>query len=193
MVDLRGVALLLGRHVGDGAERHVRHRQAHALLLDPRDAEVGDLEHAVAVEQQVLRLHVAVDDAGGVGHLEARAQLGAGPQRLVQVDGRADEALSDGAALEVLHHHVGTLDVVDELVQAHQVRVGQASQRARLLGEARAHDAVDDGLGGHHLDGAPQVEPLVPAQVDAGHAAAAEAPGHCVAIADVVGRHLRRT
>ena len=62
---------LLGAHVGGRAERHagLGHAAAAGLLHGEGDAEVGD-EGAAVVQEDVLGLDVAVDDALAVGVVE---------------------------------------------------------------------------------------------------------------------------
>ena len=68
MVDIGGLGLL-GRHVLGGAERT---RGVRAHLPDRRgDAEVGEV-HAIALDEDVAGLHVAVDQPAFVGVIERR-------------------------------------------------------------------------------------------------------------------------
>src|SRR6185503_1502002 len=59
---------LLGRHVG-------RRARAQRLARRPGEAEVGDPDLAAAVEHDVRRLQIAVDDAAVVRRGESRANL----------------------------------------------------------------------------------------------------------------------
>ena len=58
---------LLGGHVLRGAADHPGRGELVRAIQHPRDAEVGEVDALVLVEQDVLGLHVAVDDALGVG------------------------------------------------------------------------------------------------------------------------------
>ena len=74
---------LLRRHVGEGADDVPRPRE-HVLAEQPRDPEVRELGHAVAVGRRlrhdhVLGLDVAVDDPAPVGMREGRAEHRADP------------------------------------------------------------------------------------------------------------------
>ena len=64
---------LLGRDVVGRAEHAAVGRQP-VLVERARDAEVGDLRRALLVDEDVLRLDVAVDDAALVGGARARAR-----------------------------------------------------------------------------------------------------------------------
>ena len=77
-VDLGGSAGLLGAHVCRGADHHVLAREPIALGLmdDLGDPEVGE-QQVVGLDQQVLGLDVAVDDALGVEEAECLADFAA--------------------------------------------------------------------------------------------------------------------
>ena len=68
-----GAEKLFGRHVMRRAEHVADLRQVGRL--DARDAEVADLDAAVAVDEDIRRLDVAVHDAFGVGMADAVEQL----------------------------------------------------------------------------------------------------------------------
>ena len=71
----RLAAGLLGAEVVDRPER--RAGQRHLGLGErPGDPEVGDLDPAVAADQHVARLDVAMDDAARVGRVERPRDLG---------------------------------------------------------------------------------------------------------------------
>jgi hypothetical protein len=76
-VELRLAERLLGTHVRRGAERRAGHREPLVLLGRPRDAEVGDHRaSALAVEQHVVGLHVAVHHAARVRVAQPVGDLG---------------------------------------------------------------------------------------------------------------------
>ena len=101
-VELALAHRLLGAHVLRRAERHpgLGHPGA-GLAGGERDAEVGD-ERAAVVEQDVLRLDVAVDDAVPMGVVERARDLGGDP------DGLADRQLL------LAGHPVAERDALDE-------------------------------------------------------------------------------
>ncbi len=86
VVDLERLLHLLGGHVAQRAdhllgagERGVRRHRPQEL----GEAEVGDLDVAPAVEKDVLRLDIPVDDPLIVGVLERFADLRDDPERLL--------------------------------------------------------------------------------------------------------------
>jgi len=110
----------------DGASAHLlrRHVVAGAVLRHPRvgltrDAEIQNLQNAVAIEHQVFRLDVAMDDAGRVRVREARAQVFDERQPAWQRNGRRLDDALQGLAGDVLHRHQGTALLVFADVENH--------------------------------------------------------------------------
>ena len=71
---------LLGCDIADGPDQHPGLRLL-ARALGAGQTEVGDLDLPVVGEQDVLRLHVAMDQAGPVGRAERREDRLHGLQR----------------------------------------------------------------------------------------------------------------
>ena len=69
---------LLGAHVAQGAD-HVAGDGERIAAADVREPEVGDVDRAVRIEQQIGRLNIAVNDAELVRML--RASAACKPQR----------------------------------------------------------------------------------------------------------------
>ena len=193
-------AVLVGARVDPGAGellgRHVRRRPddraglrvvaagddagvAAALRgVQAGDAEVGDAHAPVGADEDVVRLDVAVDDAGAV----RRRQAGAGLQEHRDDLRPASRALGQparhGRALDELHGQVHRALVEIGLVQGDDVGVDELGQRARLAQGARV-GRLGAGLGGgrlaaHDLQGHPAVELRVVGGVDDAHAAGAQ-------------------
>ncbi len=145
-----GVALrLLGGQVRRGAEHGARLRRGlgaeHA-----RDAEVHDLDRAVARDHDVAGLDVAVDHALCVRRRDRRRDL---LRDLGRLNGGGLAAgrheLGEGAALDELHDDVLRVVVCAGVVHAHDVRLVQARGRLRLTAEtvARSSCRVRTGAG----------------------------------------------
>ena len=94
MIRLRGVRRLLRRHVSRRAQhavlreaRRIRHGNSgsgiEAGAHDARDAEVRDLHTACLIQQQVLRLDVAMHDAVVMRELQRLADRRHNGQRLL--------------------------------------------------------------------------------------------------------------
>ena len=128
---------LLGRHVVRRPEELPRRRQTRAV--DLRDPEVRDLHGAVVREDDVRRLHVAMHDAPAVrvveGVPDARHDLG---DPVVRKRHLVLQDLLEVLALDVLHRDEGRpgLHLLSDVVNRHDVRVGQCSRRLRLPEEA---------------------------------------------------------
>lgn len=105
-----------------------------------RQSEIGELEHAVLVDQQVLRLEVAVDDA-------VRVAVGQALEQLVRV--RLHEAGREGARVHVLFQ-VEVQELKDE--EQAGVRVHNVQQRDDVgVAQLAQQRDLADGGGGHAL------------------------------------------
>ena len=96
---------LLGTHVGWGAERHagLGHPGAAGAARGERDAEVGD-DCATIVQEDVLRLDVAVDHSVAMGIVERAGDLGRYAYCIAERELLlAGEARAEGLALDVGH------------------------------------------------------------------------------------------
>ncbi len=125
---------LLGREVLRGA--HDRPGLGHVRGAGQRDAEVGDLRAVLGVDDHVVRLEVAMDDAalvrelGRAKDLDAEVDRAGGQQRPVLRDD-----LLQRAALEMLHRDVVGAVPLTAVVHRHDVRVLQAGGTRRLAPE----------------------------------------------------------
>lgn len=144
----------LGRKVVRGAAEgpcDVRH------LLG--EAKIGDLEVAVAVEQQVLGLQVTVDDVVRVQVVQGQGDLGG-----VELGDGVGEALGLAqqtkqlAALDKVHDHVQVLAVLEGAPQGDEEGVLDLLQHAALVVGVLDLLHLDDLRLLEHLDG---VEALV--------------------------------
>ncbi len=168
----------LGGEVGDRPDQDPPGRGVLRLGVDrARQAEVGDLDPAVVGEQDVLRLHVTVQDAGVVGGREGgehRLDHRQGP------GGRHRRFLADQVAHrqagDVLHHQEERPVVVTGVEDGDHVVVGEPGGGAGLALEAAYELLVVGQPFVHHLDRDRAVEPEVGGLVDGGHPAAGD-PG----------------
>ena len=142
----------LGGHVGEGAEEPVV--DGRVGVGDGGDAEVGEPHGAVAPEQDVRRLDVAVDDAVRVGVREGVADGGRdAEERLVRQRLLAQGALQV-AAVHELRDDVDVLVVLEDLAQAHDVGMAEPRGDRDLAPRALPEDGVvRDGLDGHGVAG----------------------------------------
>ena len=97
---------LLGRDVV-GRAQHPAVRGQSLLVERAGDPEVRDLRRALLVDQDVLRLHVAVHDVAGVRRPERAGDLDGVRDRLRRRQAaRAADPLLERLALDVLEHDV---------------------------------------------------------------------------------------
>ena len=175
---------LLRRHVARRADHHPGLRQPRAVERH-RQAEVADLGDAAAVEPDVARLQVAVDDALRVGELEARAHLvgdAHAPARAA-AGGLALLAASTARSPPAMSWETryGCAVLVADVEDGDDVRVvAEPAHRLRLALHARQAVGVE-ALGLDQREGDVAVEQRVVRQVDLLLAALAEEALHLVA------------
>jgi hypothetical protein len=153
-----------------------------------RDAEVPELENAVDTEKEVLGLHVAVDETGGVGGSESCAGLHAEPCRL---RGRQRAAprreLGDGLPLDVLHRDERTAFVLPDAEDADDVRVREPCRQAGLTEKPPPQVLVAREVLGEPLERHRPVELDVAGEVDGRHRSVTQRTHELVA-----AQHARR-
>ena len=165
---------LLRTHVGGRAQREAGLRQALAGgVHGSGDAEVG--EHAsLALEQDVLRLDVAMDDALALGVSQRVGHRPGDPQRIRQRElGLAGQAAPERLTLHVGHGEPEPAGRFTGVVNREDVRVVEPGGEPDLPDEPLGAQRVRQ-LGMENLQGDGAVVPEIAGQVDGGHAAAAE-------------------
>ena len=128
---------LLRRHVLRRPEKLRRARQARAPL-GPREAEVGELDVAALVEEQVLGLQVAVDEPGRVHRLEGARDLGADDGRLApRKTAFLAQTLPERASRHELEGEIGRARDHSRVQHSCHMGVHDGARRASLALEAR--------------------------------------------------------
>ena len=215
-------AELLGRHVGGGAGeragagqsggsargRHRRCRRAlfRAAVVDgaagrhidgrlrqPHQPEVDDLGDAVLVEEHVVGLEVAVDQALGVRAGQALADGDEHPDDLAPGALLLGHPLAQGAAGEVLHRHEHLALVDADVVDGDHVRVRHLGDRLSLPDHARLPPGLIRGLflRPQKLERDPAIQLRIECRVDDAHRARAELFEHHVAAdGGAAGEHV---
>ena len=181
---------LLRTHVGGRAQREAGLRQALAGgVHGSGDAEVG--EHAsLALEQDVLRLDVAMDDALPLGISQGVGYRPGDPQRIRQRElGLARQAAPERLALHVGHGEPEPAGCLTGVVDRQDVRVVEPGGEPDLPDEPLGAQRVRQ-LGMENLQGDGAVVPDIAGQVDGGHAAAAELALEHVAVPESFGEPL---
>ena len=159
------------------------HAAAAGLAGGERDPEIGH-QRLPVVQQDVLGLDVAVNDAVPVRVVERARDLARDPHRLVDRQLLlAVEPVAERLALDVRH------DVVQEAVggagieQREDVRVLQVRRGADLGQESLGADHRGE-LGPQHLDRDLAVVAKIVGEVDGRHAAGPELPKDAVAFGE---------
>ncbi len=133
------------------------------------DAEVGQPRMPLGVDQDVVRLDIAVKDSRRVDVAKRGEELGGERRRVDRLAAR--DPLGERAAIDVLHHQIGALAGV-EVVDADEVRVLKARRQGGLAPEAAQELAIAGDRVGEDLDRDLSVEALVGGEPDRGHPAA---------------------
>ena len=159
-----------------------------------RDAEVGDLDPVVVVEQEVARLDVAVDDPVRVRGVECGRGLAQPLER--SADGLRSAALEpvgERAAGEVLHDDVGPPLVIADVEDGDRAGgVREPRDGERLAGEAPANRLVVRVAVGEHLDRDDPRQVGILGAIHLAHAAAGDALGVPVALWETALVHFDR-
>ncbi len=172
---------LLGRQVGDGPDEQAR-PGVRGGRLRPGQAEVRHLQPAVGGQQDVLRLDVAVHDAGRVRGGQAVEHAGHDVQRRRRGEPAAfAEHLLERAPGHVFHGQVQKRPVGALVEDRDHVLVRQPRDRLGLADEPADELLVPGQLGVHDLERHLAVQPGVHGQVDGGHPAVRNARGYRVA------------
>jgi hypothetical protein len=173
---------LFGGEVGDGAEQDTGRARDGLAGHGPGQTEVGDLDRAVVVDDDVLGLDVTVDQAVGVGLAEGEQHRFEDVERGARGEGPLlAHHLTQGQARNVLHDEEHDVTVATLVVHGDDVGVRQGCRRARLAVEAGDEALVVDEVLTHDLQRHLATEALVEGQVDGGHSAVGESTEHSIA------------
>lgn len=115
-----------------------------SVLRERGEAKVGDLEVAVGVEEEVLRLEIAVRDAVAVAELERGDELReVAPRELLRQTAAARELVEELAAAGVVDDEVDLCFRGQNLVDFEDVRVVvEAAHGVDLADYARFHAGI---------------------------------------------------
>ena len=173
-------ARLLRAHVGRGPEGIAGGRDAHAAET-ARDAEVGQARALLAVEQHVVRLHVAMHDALRMRETQGRGDRAQhGRDRLLAP---GDRGMAQVAVRQVGHRVVRrTVAGATDFVDADDVRMFEAGDGARLVLEAHRHLVGAAAAEMHDLDRDRAIQRQLRREIHGRHAAFAKATLDTVAV-----------
>ncbi len=182
---------LLGRHVGESPEdgsrrgltgqgREVGSGSADLIRSLLCEAEVEDLRPALAGDEDVLRLQVAVDDPLVVGGGEAFADPDRELEDAAGSERPAREARPQRVSLEELEDHVGRAVVDPGIEDREQVRIVEGARQPRLLLEAAQAFRVGRDFGAQHLQRDLAPETVVPRSIHLPHSTGTEWSDHFI-------------
>ena len=145
---------LLGGHVFQRADHRALFARGVASVLDTGHSEIGQFDSPAFFNQQVCRLHVAVNHVLAVRTAQRGQQVFHDGQRLRQrIAFAVVEEVLEVFAVDQFHHQKGDIAVTARVVNADDVGVLQPPGRARLV----AKPQLVVGSGGYreliHADG----------------------------------------
>ena len=148
--------------------------EGRASTHNSGNAKVSDLHPALFVEQDVLRLDVAVDDAFIVRELERLANLRDDLQRLARRQFARLLQLSQVKSIDKLHDEEGQSVGLAELMDGDDVRMAQSRQRAGLAIEPLGKTWPARGLRRENLQRHKTVERRLTGFINGPHAPLAD-------------------
>jgi hypothetical protein len=145
-------------------------------------SEVGQLGRAIAADQDVGGLDVAMDDAHAVGMLKAPGDLQdeACGLRPLQPLGLVEHA-GQGLALDILHHQVVHAALEAAIVDAHHVGMLHLGAELGFALEALHHPGIACRLAREHLDRDPPADRQLLGFIDHPDRPGSEAPDQAAA------------
>ena len=144
-----------------------------------------------ADEEDVGRLHVAVDEPGGVGGAERVGDLGADGEHGVQLEGTVFvEVGPEGGARHELHHDGVDAVLGHRVVDRHDRRVGEAGGGDGFASESADERLVSGEVGVQDLGRDPTVEELIAGVPHGGHAAGRDGAVQSVAAGERPARQV---
>jgi hypothetical protein len=166
---------LLGAHVVHGAQ-HQPVLRARRVVVGTRDAEVGhDRAARAALDEDVLRLDVAVHDAACMRVGQCPRHL---PQHAHRIGRRqcaaVPDAIAERLAIHVAHGEEGEAADLVGAVHRHDVGMRELRGHARLAQESLARVGLLGERGRQHLEGHLPVEAFVAGEQHDAHAATSE-------------------
>ena len=170
---------LLGRHVVDGSDELTGSGYAAARLDVLRQTEVRKVCMVLPIrprlDEDVRRLHVAMDQPPGVRCVQGAGHLCSDPQDPGRSDGVAiSRQLLEVRALDIAHRDVEQALCIARVVDRDDVRVGDRSGSPRLTHESLAEALVLGQIRWKQFQRDDVAEPRILGPVHHAHASAAE-------------------
>ena len=142
-------------------------------MQDLGDPEVGEIRVAVLGEEDILRLHVAVDDPATVGVVERTGDRREDGDHLRSLEAArlalGVEMLVEIAAIDVLHHQIDMPIMLADIVNGQDMGVLQSRHRARLALETLGIVRLVRQRRGQDLDRDRPLEDRIEGAIDGRH------------------------
>ena len=164
---------LLGRHVAWRSHDLAGVGLAFVSLEPLGQAEIGDLGNAVAAEEDVGGLEVAVHDAGPMGRVHRHDERDHPFGRLPGRQHRPHQPTDQATPFQQLECHERVAVVLTDVIDLQDIRVPERGDGFGLDLEARDLNFVGIGAS-DHLQGNEPVQPAMAGLVDDAHSAPAE-------------------
>jgi hypothetical protein len=166
---------------GAGARRRGCDAALEVARGRPGQAKVDDTDPPVGSDEDVAGLDVAVHHPDLVGGSEAAGGVDVGREHLLPAALRAALPGGQGLAVDQLEGQEGRPVLLADLVDLHDIGMGQARERLRLTDQSLAVTRVAAALRCEHLERDQAVELGVPRRIDDAHAAGPDAVHELVA------------
>ena len=145
------------------------------------EAEIEHFDEAVGTEHDILRLDVAMDQAGGVGGVERRRDLDRDVERFVDTHRPALQALPKCFAIDELGDEVVQSLMLAEFVDRQDSGMVEGGRRQRFAFET-LDDVVVHEIAGDDFDRDRPLQACVAPAIDLAHPAGADETEHLVTV-----------
>lgn len=179
VIDVAGIFVLFGGHVGGAAERTAGHGESEIAVRvadEASDAEIGDFHATAGIEQDVFRFDIAVPDALGVGGLERVADRRDEGERLLRGEPAGPHRLAEVHAIDVFHEQVEVSAALAVLENGDDVRVVEFAEGACFAGETFGEGGIAAEFGREDFQGDGAIERRLARLIDEAHAALSDEP-----------------
>jgi len=174
--ELNAFALgLLGRHVVRRADDLTSDRDVLTSIDTLREAEVRDVRFALGIEQDVIRLHVAMQNAVLMGEVDGARDLRHQDGASMGVRVVADHVFIEAATLDVTHAEEQLAIEITDLVDGDDVGVIEIRDGFRFRAETLHLVFTGETSGENGLQGDGAVQLDLARLVDGAHAALGDA------------------
>jgi hypothetical protein len=178
-------ARLFGGHVRIGAQAAAA--LVHDFFFGHRQSKVGHVYLFVAIEQNVARFDVAMEEVLAMGVMQGIGRLGDHGRCQRKRYRPLRDALQEALTLDVLVNQEAPALGVADVVERHDMRVIEAGNIAGLAQKGFTSVNRREALRARHLDGDLPLGPIVDAEEHCPEPAATEAAAHGVAT-DTLGQ-----